>query len=189
MEKSILALNGLVPLVAKIAIFVLLWVVIFESLKMASFFRSKAVEAIVATCVSLLSVISMFRFLGAGNGTYNVSEKTGGDGTNLDIILLAYAALGVAIVLLSLYLFAGKFLGNDKPNKSLRDAERRTESAFQSDMSKGDRPAEENFGKAFKERGMARDNSRRPKPIDRPMGERVHQSDIHKKTKSNKIKQ
>ena len=58
-------------------------------------------EAIVATCVSLLSVISMFRFLTAGNETYNVSERIGGEGTNLDFILLGYAALGITIVLYS----------------------------------------------------------------------------------------
>ena len=56
-------------------------------------------------------------------------------------------------------------------------------------MGKGDRSGEENFGKAFKERGMARDNSRSPKPLHRPLGERVHQSNIRKEIKSKRIKQ
>ena len=146
-------------------------------------------EAIVATCVSLLSVIGIFRFLGAGNGTYNVSERTGDKGSNLDAILLGFAALGFTIVLIALCLLASKFLGNDKPKKSLSDAERRTEPVFQLDLGNGDRPAEENLEKAFEEKGMARDNSRALKPIDRALGERVHQTDIRKETRSNRIKQ
>jgi len=178
-----------VPLLIVIAVFILLLVFVFKSLRGVPFFRSKPVEAIVATCVSLLSVIGIFRFLGTGNETYNVSEKIGGDGTNLDFVLLPYAVLGIIIILLFVYLFADKLLGNDKPKKSLSDAERRTKSVFQSDLGKGDRPVEENFENASIVRRMARDNSRSPKPIDRPPGERAHQSDIRKETKSNRIKQ
>jgi len=158
-------------------------------LRGVSFFGSKPVEAIVATCVSLLSVIGIFRFLGTGNETYNVSEKIGGDGTNFDFVLMPYAALGIIIILLFVYLFADKLLGNDKPKKSLSDAERRTESVFQSDLGKGDRPVEENFGDAFIVRGRACDNSRSQKPLHRPLGERVHQSNIRKEIKSKRIKQ
>ena len=189
MEESLSAFNGFVPLVVGIAIFILLWVIIFRTLRDVAFFKGKVVEAIMATCVSLLSVTGMFRFLGVGNGSYSVSRETGGDSTNLDIILLLYAALGITIVLLLLYLLPGKLLGSDKPKKSLRDAERRTESAFQFDLGKGDRPAEDNLGKALKEMRMARDNSRGLKPIDRRPGEHVHQNDIRKETKSNRIKQ
>jgi hypothetical protein len=189
MEESMLALDGFVPLVVGIVIFILLWVVIYKTLKEVAFFKGKAVETIVATCVSLLSVIGIFQFLGAGDRTYNVSERIGGEGMNLDAILLGYAALGITIILLALYLLASKLLGNDKSERSFRDAERKTEPTFQLDLGKGDRPAEENLGKAFKEKEMARDNSERLKPIDRPLGKRMHESDFHRETKSNRIKQ
>ncbi|MHC4680389.1 MAG: hypothetical protein ACYTEK_17010 [Planctomycetota bacterium] len=158
MEESLLALNGFVQLVVGTIIFTLLWVVIHKTLKEITFFKDKAVEAIVATCVSLLSVIGMFQFLGI-------------------------------TILLALYLFAGKLLGNHKPERSFLDAERKTEPAFQLDLDKGDRPAEEYLGETFQEEEMARDNGERLKPINRPLGKRMHESDFHRETKSNRIKQ
>ena len=189
MEKSILALDGFVPLVVGIAIFILLLVMIFKALQEASFFRGRVTAAIVAGCVSLLSVIGMARFFGVEDRMSSVSENTGGQGTNWDIILLLYAALGIAILLLSLYLFLNKLSRRDKSRKPPGDGECQVGSAFQSDMRKSDSLAEENLGKAFEEREMARDNTRNPKPIEKPLGERVYQSDILKETKSNRIKQ
>ncbi|MHC4541982.1 MAG: hypothetical protein ACYS74_19715, partial [Planctomycetota bacterium] len=80
-------------------------------------------------------------------------------------------------------------LGNHKPERSFLDAERKTEPAFQLDLDKGDRPAEEYLGETFQEEEMARDNGERLKPINRPLGKRMHESDFHRETKSNRIKQ
>ena len=95
MEKSILSNNEFVPLTVGIIIFILLWVVIFEALKKAPFFKSQAVNAIMATCVTLLSVISIFRCLGTGDKARNITEKTSGYGAFLDFILVGYGALGL----------------------------------------------------------------------------------------------
>jgi len=189
MEKSLLALDRFMPFVVGSAVFALLLVMIFKALQETSLFRGKVATAIVSACVALLSVIGMFRFLGARDETHNVSEKIGGDGTNLDMVLLPYAVLGIAIILLAIYLFASKLLGSDKPKKPLHNAERRAESAFQLDLGKGDRSAEEHLGKALKEMAMTQNKSRSPKLTNRLLRERVDQSDTSKETKSNRIKQ
>ena len=189
MEKSLLALNEtLLPLVG-IAIFVLVWMVVYRTIKEVPLFEGKATAAILATCVSLLSVMGMFHFLGAGVGPHSVSEKAGGEGTNLDFILLPYAALGIAIVLLSLYLYGAKLLGKGKPKDPLGHAEDRTESVFQPDPGKGDKPAEWKVGKAHGGSMMSQDNCPSPQPTDRLLGKRGHHSDVRKKTNSNRMKQ
>jgi len=147
MEKSILANNEFVPLAVGIVIFILIWVVIFKILKEIPFFKGQVAYAIMATCMSLLCIISMFRILGVRDGTHNFSEKIGGDDHNLDIILFPYATLGITIILISLLLLARKLIGNNKPKKFLSENNRRMESAFPFDLDKGDRPAIESFRK------------------------------------------
>jgi len=189
MGKSLLALNEpFLPLVG-IAIFVLVWVVVHRILKEIHFFEGLASIAIVATCVSLLPVMGMFHFLGAGVGPHSVSEKVGGEGTNLDFILLPYAALGIAIVLLALYLSGARLLRNSKPKNSLGHAEDRTESVFQPYPCKGDKPAEWKVGKAHRGKMTIQDNCPSPPPTNRLMGKHVHHSDARKEIKSDRMKQ
>lgn len=189
MEKSLLALNeSFLPLVG-IAIFVLVWVVVHRILKEVPFFEGKATAAIVTTCVSLLSVMGMFHFLGAGVGPHSVSEKAGGQGTNLDFVLLPYALLGVAIVLLSLYLYGARLLRRGKPKDSLGHAEDRTESAFQPYPFKSDKPAEWKVGRARRDSMMSQDNCPSPPPANRLMRKDGHHSDARKEIKSDRMKQ
>ena len=89
----------------------------------------------------------MFRFLGPGVRPHAVSESASGDGTNLDFILLPYAALGVAIVLLAIYLFVAKHLGKGRPKASLSRAKDGTETTFRPDPGKSDKPADGRVGK------------------------------------------
>jgi hypothetical protein len=189
MEKSLLALTELfLPLVG-IAIFVLVWVVVHRTLKEMQFFEGLASTATVATCVSLLSVMGMFHFLGAGVGPHNVSEEAGGQGTNLDFVVLPYALLGIAIVLLSLYLSGDKLLRKGEPKDSLSHAEDRTESVPQPYPGKGDKPAEWKVGKAHRGSMMRQDNCPSPQPTDKLLGKRVHHGDARKETNSNRMKQ
>jgi hypothetical protein len=188
MEKSLLALNEpFLPLVG-IAIFVLVWVVVHRTFKEVPLFEGKATAATMATCVSLLSVMGMFHFLGAGVGPHSVSEKAGGQGTNLDFILLPYAALGIAIVLLSLYLYGAKLLGKGKPKDPLGHAEDRIESLFPYSC-KGEKPAEWKVGKAHRGSMMIQDNCPSPQPTDRLIGKHGHHSDARKEIKSDRMKQ
>jgi hypothetical protein len=189
MEKLLLDINDTTSILAGIAFFFLLLVIFFRILKEVPFFESKAAAAIAATCVSMLSVMGMFHFLGVGVGSHSISEKAGGEGKNLDFILLPYAALGIAIVLLSLYLYGTKLSRNGKPKDFFGHAEDRTESVFQPDPCKGDKPAEWKVGKAHRGRMMINDNCPSPQPTNRLMGKHVHNSDARKQIKSDRMKQ
>jgi len=81
------------------AIFILLFVVIHRVLKEVSFFKG-ATAVIVALCVSLLSVIGLSQFIPGGDGLRAVRDNEGRTGGILDFILLLYAVLGIAIILL-----------------------------------------------------------------------------------------
>ena len=189
MENLILSLNEpLLPL-AGIVIFVIIWVVVYRTFKEAQFFGSQSSTALIATCVSLLAVMGMFNFMGAGLESNSVSEKTGGEGTNLDFILLPYAALGITIVLLALYLFGSKLLGKGKSKDPLDYSENRTQSIFQPDPTKWDKPAEWKVEKAHRVKMMIQDNCPASQPTDRLMEKHLNHSDDRKKTKSDRIKQ
>lgn len=108
--KDILLLSGLILLVTVCAIFTILFTTISMALKQASFFKGK-ISTIVALCVSLLSVIGMLRFLGLANGESSRS------GRNFDVILLPYAALGIAVLLLLLIAFLLKIFRKPKAEK------------------------------------------------------------------------
>ena len=107
MGKSLLVFNGFIPLLVGAAIFALLFVIILNALREVSFFKGQTV-IIVAICASLLSVIGLFRFFGAGDITYHVSKERNSQGTHLDIILIPYAVLAIAILIMSLLLFLSK---------------------------------------------------------------------------------
>lgn len=188
MEKLLLALNGVVQLAVGITMFALLWVIIFKTVEKIPFLAGKLVGATVATCVSLLSVIGMLRFLGARDGTYNSAHETGGDSSNVNCILLPYAALGIAILLLALYLFVSRLLGRDKSRKSPTDTERRSESIFHLNRGNGNKPPEVKAAEASREIPMMHESSRAPKRTDRPSGKHVDQNDGRKGTRSSKIK-
>lgn len=98
MEKSLLAIDGFMPLLAGVAIFVLLFVTILNTLKEVSFFKGATVW-VIASCVSLLSVVALCRFfLPEGQGS-ELTEKSGRFRVGLDFILLPYAALAIAILM------------------------------------------------------------------------------------------
>jgi hypothetical protein len=187
MVKSILALNGVVPLVVGIAIFILLWVFIFEAFKKAPFFEGNTLKVILTTCVSLLSVIAMFRPLGTGEKSYNVSERVGSGGSILDAIYFVYAVFGYLFVFMAILLLVNKLLGKSKPNKSLINADRKMKATFQLDANKSSGIAKKNHEK-IQGRKTVCNNNQSPKPVDRDFEDRVHQSDIRKETKSNRIK-
>jgi hypothetical protein len=143
----------------------------------------------VATCVSLLSLICMFRFLGAGNGTYNVSGRTTGQSTNLDTMLLPYAALGFALILLALYLFASSLFRRGNSRKPPSDIERRPKLSFQPNLGKGNKPPGAMVRDAGGNIAIRQRFSRVLKPTDRLRGEPVDANDARKGTKSDRTKQ
>ena len=87
-------------------IFLILFLAILEVLKKHSLF-SGATLHILAVCVSLLSVIGIFRIFVEAEGPSDVSGKE----DPFSFILLPYAAMGISILIILLIMFLRKTLG------------------------------------------------------------------------------
>jgi tetrahydromethanopterin S-methyltransferase subunit C len=103
MEPLIDALAGIVGLIVGAAIWAVLFVVILHVLKEASPFTGWT-RYVIAACVSLLSVIGMFRML---RGSVS-PEQSARDRNPMGFILLPYAAMGIAILATLLLLLLRK---------------------------------------------------------------------------------
>ena len=100
------------------ALWVVLFTVILETLKKASPFTGWTCYVLAAS-VSLLSVISMFRFLGSSDPAHRATD----DGIPW-FVLLPYAAMGIAMLVMLLFLFVGK-LSRKKITGPLRSESQR----------------------------------------------------------------
>jgi len=120
--NDVLLLSGFMSVPAACAIFALLYMTISVTLKQASFFKRK-MSAIVALCVSLLGIIGLFRFFGTADKAIDVVDKSDSSGTVLDVILLPYAALAVAVLLLFLLLFLSKIFQSGKLKRHFNEIE------------------------------------------------------------------
>ena len=123
---SILLLADIVTVAAVGDIFVILFACIFAALKQGALF-GRAATAIVATCVSLLCVVGLFGSFGLGNETSDTAHKNGMLGRNMEIILIPYEALAIAILLTLLFLFLLKVFGGKKLERYLKGTEQRIE--------------------------------------------------------------
>ena len=123
--KEVLLLTGLMSLVAVCAIFIILFTTISMALKHASFFNEKT-SVIVTLCVSLLSIIGLFRFFGATDKAVDIIDISDSSGIIWDVILLPYAALAVAILLLLLLLFLSKIFQSSKLKRHFNQIEERS---------------------------------------------------------------
>ena len=130
-----------IGLLVGVAIWAILFVVILEVLKKASPFSDWATY-VIAVCVSLLSVIGMHRMLsGASSHSAGTDEKD-----PFGFLLLPYAAMGIAMLLVLLLLFLRRTLS------TRREESRRTELSgsagndLEEDGSYGDRTGFEEEG-------------------------------------------
>ena len=116
MNDLISLLSSGIGLLIGVAIWAILFVVILEVLKKASPFSGWATY-VIAVCVSLLSVIGMHRMLaGAPSHSPDTDEKD-----PFGFLLLPYAAMGIAMLIVLLLLFLRRML----PTR--REESRRTE--------------------------------------------------------------
>jgi len=114
---NLLALNPILPMCG-IAVFMILFLVIHESLKKSQFFQERSVTA-VAVCVTFLCMIGMYQaFFPSGTGQ-GLSEG-GHPGTHP--LLIPYAALGISILLMLLLMLLGKLVRSSKAKKQPKTA-------------------------------------------------------------------
>jgi len=140
-EESTVSLGGFLLVLAAGAIFVLLFATTLEVLRKMSFFNRASV-VVVALCVSLLSVIGLWRFLLPSGEGRELPGNGGGSGTGFDLILLPYASLAIAILVMSLLLFLSRIFRKRSKKKHYRKFYRGVERSYRlEDM---DKPVERN---------------------------------------------
>jgi hypothetical protein len=104
MNTIILAFSG-IHLLCLAAIFVILVITINKVLQETAFFKSAVASAVVAVCVSLLSIIGMVQLFAPGDGVNASSVDNLDKSSGFDFILLPYIALGIAIIVILLLKF------------------------------------------------------------------------------------
>jgi len=90
-----------IEIIVLVSIFVILLVVIFKPVKFA-FNLDTFLSCVLSVCVSALCIIGMRHFLKG----------------SIEVILLPYAAMAIAILLISLFSFIGKHFKEAKDNLS-----------------------------------------------------------------------
>jgi|GEM_PF-1746247 len=129
MENSAISFGEFILVLAAGAILAFLFVVIRKVLTEASFFKG-ATSVVVALCVSLLLVIALYRFLLPASKGWELAGKSGRFGIGLDFILLPYAALAIAILLMSLLLFLNNIFRKRDRKRYYREFYRGAERAY-----------------------------------------------------------
>ena len=119
--KDVLLFSGLIPLVA-LCVIIILFTAISTALNQTSLFNKKT-SVVVTLCISLLSIIGLFRFFGSTDKTVDIIDISDSSGTFLDVILLPYTALAVAILLLLLLLFISKIFQSNKLKRNFNQIE------------------------------------------------------------------
>jgi len=100
MSNLVGSVSSIIALLVGVAVWAVLFVVILAVLKKASPFTGWTCY-VIAACVSLLSVVAMFRMLG-GPASPDQSVR---NRDPLGFILLPYAAMGIAMLLVLFLLF------------------------------------------------------------------------------------
>lgn len=109
MNLLLLMFNNPFIILVLMAVFLIVLLVSFESLKKMSVFGQRT-AFIIAICVSLLSILGLLRFMDTPKAAPQTAHNEPGFYINLDFILLPYVALALAIILtLLLRWFAGRY--------------------------------------------------------------------------------
>jgi tellurite resistance protein TehA-like permease len=151
MEQSLGSLSSAVALLAGAAIWTILFVVILGVLKRACLFPRWA-RNVLAVCASLLSVIGMSRIFSGGPGR---SDGAGRENL-LEFLLLPYAAMGIAMLLVLLLLL----LRRTRPSQEEADGLSKLTSRKARDLHDERRPSRNRVSLAAREETRQRGNQR-----------------------------
>ena len=110
--------DGVLP-VCGIAVFAILFVTIHASLKRSQMFQERSVT-VLSACVSLLCVIGMYETFVTPETSQNISESNGHSG--VVFLLVPYAALGIALLVMLLLMLLARLIGGDKAKQHTKNA-------------------------------------------------------------------
>ena len=122
MNTSAINTMNLLGVVLGIIIFLILFPIILKSLRCMPFFQGRT-SIFTAGCVTLLSILGLFRFLAVPG---EPASKSNPDRISFDFILLPYAAMALAILLILLLMRIRKVF--DLSQKHLSD-DRKTQTS------------------------------------------------------------
>jgi NADH:ubiquinone oxidoreductase subunit 5 (subunit L)/multisubunit Na+/H+ antiporter MnhA subunit len=123
MKESIHIFHQLLLLLCCVATFTILFVITLKILKQYSIFKGMT-AVILALCISLLSVIGLSRSFIVTDVTCEAAENTYKIDFTIDIILLPYIAIGLAIFFAILFRFVVRKFWNRR-NESPKEIPRR----------------------------------------------------------------
>ena len=189
MQTVLLTTNDNRWLVVGIPVFVIVWAMVYKALKEMPLFDSPVSRVILTTCVALLSVIGIFHYCVPGFGTSNVSGDGDTKGRTVHFLLLLYAALGITMVLIALFLYGPRLRRSVRTNFFTERIKGRPESAGRSIPDRGDRVLRNEMAKLYDRRVMNKDTSRRPNPSEKSFVKQSHQKRISDEGKSNRTQQ
>ena len=131
MKEYVLAISGPISLLCVAAIWGIIFITVWKVLLQMPVFKG-GTAMIVALCVSLLSIIGLSTLVAGGDGLREVNGNGSRTSGNLDFILLSYAVLGIAILLLLLLRCIAKIFRSEKVKRHLEETKRgETEQRYQ----------------------------------------------------------
>jgi len=122
MENQLI-LNEFILILSVAAIFVIISIVIYKTLKQMSIFKGFT-SAVVSICVSLLSLVGLSRFFVISDVACEASANR--RDITFDFILLPYVAFVIAIILTALFLLASNISKNKREKKRSKEHNKMT---------------------------------------------------------------
>jgi len=117
MNTLILGLTGFTS-ICLIAIFFILVIIIYQTLKNVSFSDNRGANFLISVCVTFLSIIGMLKFF-THRDSIEIASNVNEDGV-FNFLLLPYAVLGITIIIVLLLKFilgASEKYGSRRSNK------------------------------------------------------------------------
>jgi hypothetical protein len=189
MQTILLAMNDSLLLVVGIPAFLIVWTMVYEAFKEMPLFYSRVSKVTLATCVALLSIIGIFHYGVPGFGTADGSGDSDTRGRTVHFILLPYAALGLAMVLIALFLYGSRLWPHGRTKAFSGHLEDQGESHGGSAPGRGDWALRDGIAKAHDRRVTDKDTLPGSKPGDRSLVKRSRLKTISDQGKSNRTQQ
>ncbi len=121
MNELVSTISGPVLLGVFAAVGGIIFLTVWQVLRENGLF-GRRIAAVVALCVSLLCLVGVYQWLFAKGGHRNTNDSSE---TNLNLLLLPYAALAVALITVLLFMFFRKAFQDRGLKRSVRESKRK----------------------------------------------------------------
>jgi hypothetical protein len=147
MNEFVLVIAGSVIPVVLISVWGIIFLTVWHVLRQNRLFEGKT-AAVAALCVSFLCMVGLYQWLCVEGG----HERVNSSETNLNLLLLPYAALAVAVIAVLLFMLFSRSFRVRESKRSVKESRRRQ-------------------GPIYPSKRLRKDDysqTRNPKEVDRP---------------------